>query len=217
MRSISDVPPGGSMLAARRWRVAVQTKVPQSSKVLFWYGVWRYTDTRQAMDVIGERLVLSAPFRFVCGDARVIRYTGADIDTGGAKEVQMAEHRLAVQALLPGGSLEMSNCSYAVSYTHLKEKMQALSLIHILLFYFLSSPFLFVCGDDRVIRYTGADIDTGGAKEVQMAEDRLAGHESPPDDTYILCWFWVPEEDRLVAHPWPPGDTWLYTQFSGFL
>jgi len=23
-----------------------------------------------------------------------------------------------------------------------------------LLFYFLSSPFLFVCGDDRVIRYT---------------------------------------------------------------
>ncbi|QCD78747.1 hypothetical protein DEO72_LG1g2383 [Vigna unguiculata] len=33
-----------------------------------------------------------------------------------------------------------------------------------------SSPFLFVCGDDRVIRYTGADVDTCGAKDVQMAE-----------------------------------------------
>ncbi|QCE10835.1 hypothetical protein DEO72_LG10g2067 [Vigna unguiculata] len=32
------------------------------------------------------------------------------------------------------------------------------------------SPFLFVFGDDRVIRYTGADVDTGGAEDVQMAE-----------------------------------------------
>ena len=39
-----------------------------------------------------------------------------------------------------------------------------------LLFYFLSSPFLFVCGDDRVIRYTRADVDTGGADDAQMAE-----------------------------------------------
>jgi len=43
-----------------------------------------------------------------------------------------------------------------------------------LLFYFLSSPFLFVFGDDRVIRYTGADVDTGGAEDVQMAEWGLA-------------------------------------------
>jgi len=27
-----------------------------------------------------------------------------------------------------------------------------------------------VCGDDRVIRYTGADVGTGGAEDVQMAE-----------------------------------------------
>jgi len=27
-----------------------------------------------------------------------------------------------------------------------------------------------VCGDDFVIRYTGADVDTGGAEDVQMAE-----------------------------------------------
>jgi len=27
-----------------------------------------------------------------------------------------------------------------------------------------------VCGDDRVIRYTGADVDTGGAEDIQMAE-----------------------------------------------
>ncbi|QCE03639.1 hypothetical protein DEO72_LG8g1664 [Vigna unguiculata] len=33
-----------------------------------------------------------------------------------------------------------------------------------------SSPFLFVCGDDRVIRYTGADVDTGGAEDAQMAD-----------------------------------------------
>jgi len=39
-----------------------------------------------------------------------------------------------------------------------------------LLFYFLSSPYMFVCGDDRVICYTGADVDTGGAEDVQMAE-----------------------------------------------
>jgi len=27
-----------------------------------------------------------------------------------------------------------------------------------------------VYGDDRVIRYTGADVDTGGVEDVQMAE-----------------------------------------------
>jgi len=27
-----------------------------------------------------------------------------------------------------------------------------------------------VCGDDRVIRYTGAKVDTGGAEDAQMAE-----------------------------------------------
>jgi len=27
-----------------------------------------------------------------------------------------------------------------------------------------------VCGDDRVIRYTGADVDTGDAEDAQMAE-----------------------------------------------
>jgi len=27
-----------------------------------------------------------------------------------------------------------------------------------------------VCGDDRVIRYTGADVDAGGAEDVQIAE-----------------------------------------------
>jgi len=32
-----------------------------------------------------------------------------------------------------------------------------------MLFYFLSSPFLFVYGDDCVIRYTGADVDISDA------------------------------------------------------
>jgi len=41
-------------------------------------------------------------------------------------------------------------------------------------FIFLNSPFLFVCGDDRVIRYTGADVEIGGAEDVQPTEWGLA-------------------------------------------
>ena len=41
-------------------------------------------------------------------------------------------------------------------------------------FIFLSSPFLCVYGDDRVIHYTGADVDTGGAEDVQAMEWGLA-------------------------------------------
>jgi len=37
-------------------------------------------------------------------------------------------------------------------------------------FYFLNSPFLFVYGDDRVIRYTRVDVDTGDAKDAQATE-----------------------------------------------
>jgi len=39
-----------------------------------------------------------------------------------------------------------------------------------MLFYFLSSPFLFVYADDRVIRYTRANVDTGDAEEAQATE-----------------------------------------------
>ena len=35
---------------------------------------------------------------------------------------------------------------------------------------FISSPFLFVIGDDRVIRYTGADDDIGDAEDAQATE-----------------------------------------------
>jgi len=35
---------------------------------------------------------------------------------------------------------------------------------------FISSPFLFVIGDDRVIRYTGANDDTGHAVDVRPVE-----------------------------------------------
>ena len=41
-------------------------------------------------------------------------------------------------------------------------------------FYFLNSPFLFVYGDDRVIRYTRVDVDTGDAKDAQATEWGLA-------------------------------------------
>ena len=42
------------------------------------------------------------------------------------------------------------------------------------IFIFINSPFLFVYGDDRVIRYTGANVDTGGAEDVQATEWGLA-------------------------------------------
>jgi len=40
-------------------------------------------------------------------------------------------------------------------------------ILYICYFIFHSSPFLFVYGDDRVIRYTGADVETGGADDIQ--------------------------------------------------
>jgi len=48
-------------------------------------------------------------------------------------------------------------------------------ILHIeyLLLYFLSSPFLvcvFAFGDDRVIRYMGADVETGRAEDDQPTE-----------------------------------------------
>jgi len=42
--------------------------------------------------------------------------------------------------------------------------------IFIYCFYFLSSPFLFVYGDDRVTCYTGADVDTGDVEDAQAIE-----------------------------------------------
>ena len=46
-------------------------------------------------------------------------------------------------------------------------------ILYISYFIFLNSPFLvcvFVYGNDRVIRYTGADVETGGADDVQPTE-----------------------------------------------
>jgi len=40
--------------------------------------------------------------------------------------------------------------------------------IHVVLF--LSSPFLFVYGDNRVIRYTGANVAIGDAEDAQATE-----------------------------------------------
>jgi len=52
----------------------------------------------------------------------------------------------------------------------------------------LSSPFLFVIGDDRVIRYTGADDDTGDAEGAQATEWGLAGIRARDISTmFSLC------------------------------
>jgi len=41
---------------------------------------------------------------------------------------------------------------------------------YICYFYFISSPFLFVFGDDRVIYYTGADDDIGDGEDAKATE-----------------------------------------------
>ena len=42
-------------------------------------------------------------------------------------------------------------------------------------FYFISSPFLFVIGDDRVTCYIGTDDDTGDAADTQWQREGLLG------------------------------------------
>ena len=52
-------------------------------------------------------------------------------------------------------------------------KMGVLLILCYCIYYFsnfISSPFLFVFGDDCVIRYTRADDDTGDADDVQATE-----------------------------------------------
>jgi len=44
------------------------------------------------------------------------------------------------------------------------------SVIIYVIFIFISSPFLFVYGDDRVICYTGANVDTGDVEDAQATE-----------------------------------------------
>jgi len=70
-------------------------------------------------------------------------------------------------------------------------KMGVCFILHVvyLLFYFLSSPFLFVYGDDRVIRYTGVDVETGGAENVQPTECGLVMGIRARD--FLLCIYYV--------------------------
>jgi len=44
---------------------------------MFWYGAWRYTDTRQAIDAIGERLALRCAWRHIELRQAVTRKQGA--------------------------------------------------------------------------------------------------------------------------------------------
>ncbi|QCD96383.1 hypothetical protein DEO72_LG6g1085 [Vigna unguiculata] len=189
----SSLPPGDDGGSGRM--ECVVTAVVVDLVGSYWYSAWRSTEYCQAVALVGESYALSgawrhgvfrqavavrqwrwkcsdawrSPFLFVCGDDRVIRYTGADVDTGGAEDVQMAERWRsdsgAGSALTPGGELVPPGgleqfCLAACGPSQAK----------MLLFFAFYSPFLFVCGDDRVIRYTGADVDTGGAEDVQMAE-----------------------------------------------
>ena len=61
------------------------------------------------------------------------------------------------------------------------------------IFIFISSPFLFVYGGDRLICYTGADVDTGGAEDAQVTEWGLAWGLELGDFYYVLLCFqlWI--------------------------
>jgi len=48
--------------------------------------------------------------------------------------------------------------------------MTYLVFLYICYFIFINSPFLFVYGDDRVIRYTGAYVNTGDVEDAQATE-----------------------------------------------
>jgi len=57
---------------------------------------------------------------------------------------------------------------------------------------FISSPFLFVIGDDHVICYTGADDDTSDVVDAQATEWGLVGTRAR-DFFYVLIYdygFW---------------------------
>jgi len=52
---------------------------------------------------------------------------------------------------------------------------------------------LFVYGDDCVIRYTGADVDTGDAEDAQATEWGLAGIRARQILLSFHLWLWILE------------------------
>ncbi|QCD90452.1 hypothetical protein DEO72_LG4g1408 [Vigna unguiculata] len=176
--------------------------------------------------------ITNSPFLFGYGDDRVIRYTGADVDTGDVEDVQATETLAPDGEWIPPGGLERfrlaacrpSQAEMLLSFVHgwwltcddmsEEDHIQLLSrgdtsevgsyvpysclrdatcgevrgwwITCVELWagrsggqdyerggynaLGLSSPFLFVYGDDRVIRYTGADVDTGDVEDVQATE-----------------------------------------------
>ncbi|QCD86176.1 hypothetical protein DEO72_LG3g697 [Vigna unguiculata] len=143
-------------------------------KVLFWYGAWRYTDTRQAMDLTRECAILRCAWRHVELRQAVTRKQWVWEDAGAWRyshgEVRMFRahvERCHVQGGTGAGGSHVLDYGRAGSCEHQIPESKANQLYDLKTD---NSPFLFVCGDDRVIRYTGADVDTGGAEDVQMAE-----------------------------------------------
>ncbi|QCD93904.1 hypothetical protein DEO72_LG5g1980 [Vigna unguiculata] len=155
-----------------------------------------FPSPRPTICVIEGCKALGSPFLFVYGDDRVIRYTGADVDIGDAEDAQATEAlapggTTARQSkpVAPGGA-----------WGYARRKSRKLWLVHGwwltcddmsgeggmgLVDHMCwttggqvrraglragSSPFLFVYGDDRVIRYTGADVDIGDAEDAQATE-----------------------------------------------
>jgi len=65
------------------------------------------------------------------------------------------------------------------------------------IYIFISSPFLFVCGNDRVTRYTGADDDTGDVEDAQATEWGLAGIKAR--DFFVMFSFMILDFENCKA------------------
>ncbi|QCD87669.1 hypothetical protein DEO72_LG3g2208 [Vigna unguiculata] len=118
-----------------------------------------------------------SPFLFVYGDDRVIRYTRADVDTGDVEDVQ-ATKDVTLVILYRHNYIDKG---WGTGVPHLVGLNRIITLFDgmVIDFHVLShrgplqkqcSPFLFVYGDDRVIRYTRADVDTGDVEDVQATK-----------------------------------------------
>ncbi|QCD81772.1 hypothetical protein DEO72_LG2g2102 [Vigna unguiculata] len=158
------VPPGGTSVLAQFWVFVVEllgggwhsARWNEGSLARFWYTAWRLLASRQAMawaDPIGGCVAVG----FVEGRKKVLRVVARVSAPGGrnCRKGPCTAWRLVARYAPPGGPMKHNDAMLGSG--------DAVPLAG-------SSPFLFVYGDDRVIRYTGADVDTGGAEDVQATE-----------------------------------------------
>ncbi|QCD93594.1 hypothetical protein DEO72_LG5g1669 [Vigna unguiculata] len=176
-----DVPPGGVMVAARRQVEEVRIR---DIIECFWYGAWRSTDSRQAI-ALARGSALSRRLAARCaplgGDEKTVRSGGRwRLAESGYRQAvwnNFAWRRVGRARFMDGVTCDDMSGEVHIKLLSRGDTSGEVRRAGLRAGRFVeagpragSSPFLFVCGDDRVIRYTGADVDAGGAEDVQMAE-----------------------------------------------